>query len=81
MRGGPKTLTEIRSAACNSILVTITVLAIPAAGASLLRILEQGWKPVMALLLRENRQSCGNHGLGGRADGGRRIRRPKRTVD
>tara|TARA_R110000868_G_scaffold248788_1_gene505335 strand:- start:2159 stop:3925 length:1767 start_codon:yes stop_codon:yes gene_type:complete len=42
-----KTLEEIRSEACNIILVTFTVLAIPAVMTSLLRGLEQGWKPVM----------------------------------
>ncbi len=45
----PKTLAEIRSDACNTILVAITALAIPAAGASLLRGLEQGWLPVMGV--------------------------------
>lgn len=42
-----KTLDDIRSDACNAILITITALGTPAVGASLLRGIEQGWKPVM----------------------------------
>ena len=40
---------DIRSDACNVILLTLTALAVPAAGASLLRSIEQGWVPVMGL--------------------------------
>lgn len=47
LRTPPKTLTEIRSAACNSILVTVTALTVIGAGASLLRMLEIGWQPMM----------------------------------
>ena len=43
-----KTLAEIRSAACNSILVTITALTVLGAAASLLRMVEQGWQWTMA---------------------------------
>lgn len=49
MQRGSKTLREIRSDACNAILVTLTLLAVPAVGTSLLRGAEQGWRPVMAL--------------------------------
>jgi len=49
MGGGAKTLDEIRSAACNLILLTVTGLGIPAVGASLLRGFEQGWKPIMGV--------------------------------
>ncbi len=44
-----KTLHEIRSDACNAILLTLTLLATPAAGFSLLRGVEQGFRPVMGL--------------------------------
>jgi signal transduction histidine kinase/ActR/RegA family two-component response regulator len=44
-----KTLHDIRSDACNAILATLTLLAFPAVGFSLLRGLEQGWRPVMGL--------------------------------
>ncbi len=47
LRTPPRSLAEIRSAACNSILVTVTVLTVIGAGASVLRMLEQGWLPVM----------------------------------
>ena len=49
MRGAPRTLQQIRSDACNTILVTITILAYPGVGASLLRGVEQGFRPVMGL--------------------------------
>jgi signal transduction histidine kinase/CheY-like chemotaxis protein len=49
MGGAPKTLHEIRSEACNVILIALTALAIPAAATSLLRGLEQGWQPVMGV--------------------------------
>jgi len=44
-----KTLHEIRSEACNAILIAFTLIAIPAVGSSLLRGLEQGFRPIMAL--------------------------------
>ncbi|MGE3335813.1 MAG: ATP-binding protein [Rhodospirillaceae bacterium] len=44
-----KTLHDIRSDACNAILATLTLLAIPAVGFSLLRGVEQGWRPIMGL--------------------------------
>ena len=43
----PKSLAEIRSVACNSILVTVTVLTVLGASASVLRSVEQGWQPIM----------------------------------
>lgn len=46
-----KTLHEIRSEACNAILLTLTFLGIPAVGFSLLRGVEQGWRPIMAVHL------------------------------
>ncbi len=49
MRGAPRTLEQIRSDACDTILLTITILAVPGVATSLLRGLEQGWKPVMGL--------------------------------
>ncbi|MHB1207929.1 MAG: ATP-binding protein [Rhodospirillaceae bacterium] len=49
MRDAPKTLREIRSDACNTILVTLAVLAVPTAAVSVLRVIEQGWVPVMGL--------------------------------
>jgi signal transduction histidine kinase/CheY-like chemotaxis protein len=62
-----KTLAEIRSEACNTILVALTVLAAPAVGASLLRATEQGWQPVMglhvALLLVLGAMTLGRHRL------------------
>ncbi len=51
LRAATKTLEDIRSEACNTILVTFMALATPAAIASLLRGLEQGWKPVMGIHL------------------------------
>ena len=44
-----KSLHEIRSEACNAILITLTSLAIPAVLFSLLRGIEQGFRPVMGL--------------------------------
>lgn len=44
-----KTLNEIQGDACDSILVTLSVVGFPAVGASLLRGLEQGWLPVMGI--------------------------------
>lgn len=49
MSNAPKTLRDIRSETCNAILLTLMVLAAPAVAASLLRWLEQGWRPVMGL--------------------------------
>ena len=49
MKGAPRTLEQIRSDACDTILLTIIVLAVPAVGTSLLRGFEQGWKPIMGL--------------------------------
>ncbi len=49
MGSAAKTLHDIRSEACNAILLTLTLLAIPAVGFSLLRGVEQGWRPVMGL--------------------------------
>ena len=48
---GNKTLTEIRSEACNKLLVVLALAAIPAVVLSLSRAFEQGWKPVMWLHL------------------------------
>lgn len=44
-----KTLQEIRSDACNTILVTFALLAVPAVGGSVLRSLEMGFRPITAL--------------------------------
>lgn len=44
-----KTLHEVRSEACNAILITLTSLAIPAVGFSLLRGVEQGFRPIMGV--------------------------------
>jgi len=44
-----KSLEEIRSEACNAIIVVFFALAVPAGAASLMRMVEQGWRPVMAL--------------------------------
>jgi len=44
-----KTLHDIRSEACNTILATLTLLAFPAVGFSLLRGVEQGWRPIMGV--------------------------------
>ncbi|MDP1602993.1 MAG: hypothetical protein Q8M03_06970, partial [Legionella sp.] len=49
MSKATKTLREIRSEACNAILITLTSLAIPAVGFSLLRGIEQGFRPVMGV--------------------------------
>jgi len=49
LRSVPKTLNDIRSDACNAILATLAVVSVPAAGMSLMRGIEQGWKPVMAV--------------------------------
>ncbi len=51
MGSAAKTLRDIRSEACNAILATLTLLAVPAVGFSLLRGVEQGWQPVMGLHL------------------------------
>lgn len=49
MGSAAKTLHSIRSEACNAILLTFTLLALPAVGFSLLRGVEQGWRPVMGV--------------------------------
>ncbi|MGE4064554.1 MAG: ATP-binding protein [Rhodospirillaceae bacterium] len=49
MGSAAKSLHEIRSAACDAILLTLTLLAVPAVGFSLLRGLEQGWRPIMGV--------------------------------
>jgi len=49
MQASTKTLAEIRSDVCDSTLIVMLGFAVPAVGASLLRIIEQGWLPVMAL--------------------------------
>jgi len=49
MGDSPKTLDEIRSGACNAILLALTVLAALGGGASVLRAVEQGWKPIMGV--------------------------------
>jgi len=41
-----RTTGEIRSEACNAILGTFTLLAVPAVGGSILRSLELGWRPI-----------------------------------
>ncbi len=51
MGSAAKTLRDIRSDACNAILAALTLLAFPAVGFSLLRGLEQGWRPIMGLHL------------------------------
>ncbi len=49
MKAVAKTFDEIRSDACNDILITLTVLGTPAVLGSLLRIVHQGWKPIMGV--------------------------------
>lgn len=49
MGGAAKTLHDIRSEGCNAILLSLTLLAVPAVGFSLLRGVEQGWRPIMGI--------------------------------
>ena len=49
MKNGTKTLDEIRSEACNTILVVSSVLVFCALVGSLARMIDHGWQPLMAL--------------------------------